>query len=280
MSSAPTPIIVKTSRYWPEGYQPLTTTLDAIGAAIYSDWSRRDLLSGPYTERSPDDFADRAVKMVLDDVSSRGEYEPDGPSEEQIQQRLYEQYCEETAPRRRRQFAVHACRDLLLKGMLRVIAFGIDGQEHSFIPMHIWRAPGADELFDNGGTVRARGDEIVFVNGLTHGDEGTATILVNDQDIESAANQLRSTGAVTVRPPPYPDQSTGPGRKPGQAKAAAEIVEIARQVWSDVPAGRGRLTAVARVVQQKLREAGRTYEVDTVRRYISEAVKEWEQRRT
>jgi hypothetical protein len=280
MSKSTAPILIESSPFWPKGYEPLTATLDAIGAAMYPDWSRRDLLSGPYTERSPDYFADWAVKMVLDDVSSRSEYEPGGPSEEQTQQRLYEQYREETEPRRRRQSAMQKCRELLRDGMLRVNAFGIDGKEHRFIPIHVWGAPDADELFENGGTVRVRDDQIMFVGGLTYGDEGTATILVSTQDREGAVDQLRLTGTVTVRPPPDPDQPSRLGRKPGQVKAAGEMVEIARQVWDEIPAGRGQLTAIARLVRQRLAVAGRTYETDTVRKAISPAIREWEKRRT
>jgi hypothetical protein len=71
-----------------------------------------------------------------------------------------------------------------------------------------------------------------------------------------------------------------PGPKGGEKKAALVAWEIAKQVLSDEgrkpPRGHGRLTALARAVQEPLRKTGYSRELNTITKDIRADFREWE----
>jgi hypothetical protein len=71
-----------------------------------------------------------------------------------------------------------------------------------------------------------------------------------------------------------------PGPKGGEKKAAFVAWEIAKQILSDEgrkpPRGHGRLTALARAVQEPLRKRGYSRELNTITKDIRAGFREWE----
>jgi hypothetical protein len=171
---------------------------------------------------------------------------------------------------------------LLYTGMPKVIAFGTNGRLYDSVPNHVWAAEGAEEIFDTG-TLLVSGDEVTFSRGLTQGDDGTATALINADDLQRLIDQPGFPD--TLAPPwaePLPAWREPPGPKGGEQKVANLACEIAQRILESdqkPPRGRGRLAELSRLVQRELAKLHHDRKADSIRRsYIGPYLKDWEKR--
>ena len=98
---------------------------------------------------------------------------------------------------------------------------------------------------------------------------------------EMGLNGIKLTGVRVVRAQAVPaSQNDPPGRKPGKKSAKDLACDIVLAILND-DAQRslkrhGRLIELARMVQAVLDKDGKTYEVNSIEKFIRDTVKEWQ----
>jgi hypothetical protein len=100
---------------------------------------------------------------------------------------------------------------------------------------------------------------------------------------EMVLNGIKLTGVRVVRAQAVPaSQNDPPGRKPGKKSAKDLACDIVLAILND-DAQRslkrhGRLIELARMVQAVLDKDGKTYEVNSIEKFIRDTVKDWQKK--
>jgi hypothetical protein len=268
-------------RFAPEGSITLISALDLFGRGVDSSWTGLEIQADIGPEPSDEELDHQTLVRLMRESSDNplGETGKENRSEDEIRASLYEQRATAFAARRRWQAAAIEFMRCLHRGVLQPYAMGSDGKRYEVFP-NIWAADGADELFDIGGLLLVRGNEVIVRRGLTPSTE-TAIILIRDRDIREIAHRLEG-GELPVElllASDGPNQSDLPGQRPRTTANAALFWKVALEILegpNKPNRGRGRLTALARLVSCDSRAKGLKYQQNSIEKIIRGGFQDWE----
>jgi hypothetical protein len=281
MSADKTPVVPSIPEFAPVGHVHLLNVVDEIGNALMPGWTGTEIFSPSVTVQTEDELQFRAMKITLADVSA--DPRP-GRSEADVYKDLLRGQNEQAAPRRRRQAAVLKTRELLFHGALPWTAFGTDGRTYQNQDNALWAAEGIDQIFDTGCSLSVFADKITTQR-ETELKGVTAVVLVLQSDLTRLIEQLRSSsyqeiiGSIPRIPQPAPRHVDQPGRKAGELPRIKGLMwEIAATILEggELRRGRGRPTALARLVQERLVSSGFKHTENTISKYLRPQLQDWE----